>query len=50
MCRAICKENETLKKEQKEYKALLKEYQSKLINAVTEQMPLEEVRNVSCVC
>ena len=47
---AKCKENETLQKQQKKYNALLKDYQSKLISAVTKQMPLEEVRNVYCVC
>lgn len=41
-----CKENENLQKQQKQVNALLKEYQSKLINSVTKQMPLEEVRSV----
>jgi hypothetical protein len=41
-----CKENENLQKQLKQLNALLKEYQSKLINSVTKQMPLEEVRSV----
>jgi hypothetical protein len=41
-----CKENENLQKQLKQLSALLKEYQSKLMNAVTKQMPLEEVRNM----
>jgi len=44
--KAICKENETLHRQQKKYNALLKNYQSKLASAVTS----EEVRNVYCVC
>ena len=47
---AKCKDNETLQKQQKKCNALLKEYHSKLASAVTKQMPLEEVRNVFCVC
>ena len=45
-----CKENENLQKQQKKYNALLKEYQSKLISAVTKQMPLEEVRKMCTAC
>jgi hypothetical protein len=41
-----CKENENLRKQQKKSSALLKEYHSKLINHVTKQTPLEEVRNI----
>ncbi|XP_023718040.1 uncharacterized protein LOC111870189 isoform X2 [Cryptotermes secundus] len=37
-----CKENETLQKQLKQLSALLKEYQSKLTNTMTKQMPLEE--------
>jgi predicted nuclease with TOPRIM domain len=44
-----CKENENLQKQLKQLSALLKEYQDKLINAVTKQMPLEEVRNVCAI-
>jgi hypothetical protein len=43
-----CKENENLRKQQKKSSALLKEYHSKLINHVTKQTPLEEVRNICC--
>jgi hypothetical protein len=44
-----CKENENLQKQLKQLSALLKEYQSKLINTVTKQMPLEEVRSVCAI-
>jgi predicted nuclease with TOPRIM domain len=41
-----CKENENLRKQQKELNTLVKEYHSKLVNCVTKQTPLEEVRNI----
>jgi hypothetical protein len=44
-----CKDNENIQKQLKQGNALLKEYQSKLMNSVTKQMPLEEVRSVCAI-